>query len=398
MLITRNLLILLIISLFFPIIIELVMRPYYNDTLCHSSTNIHDCSESNYYVASTIFCLVTETISTSVGLGVLFYRWYNGLSIKLLRRIDGYWIPVPMDSLLVVILLAGVLRIIKYILLLSDQPHSWAFRESIHTLTIAMTLFPQLLFTMGIITSLPPMLTRQSTQSVLRLFQRATKGYPVNEMLESAQPRSHDDQGLLPSANKLYVPSMSAVFWFGVGFSIYLYIGNTIFALGVGITEDTNEPGNFAIISTLLAISMCLTMFILLIVNSYYCYGVYHVLRQHLTKSYLQEQRNDEMDVVSRLRNIFLTLFTVLTLTLGYTLTSAYRRTGGSTPLPWRIFVLVFYFGILYPGAQLYINHIIAHHSVAQAHRIRGNVITSGGRLNRTEMTSDNPPTSPRIN
>jgi hypothetical protein len=333
-----------------------------------------------------------------VGFGVLFYRLYYGLSIKLLRQIDGYWIPVPMDSLLVVILLTSTLRVVKYILLLADWPNSWALRESIHTFVIAMTLFPQVLFTMGVITSLPPMLTQRSTQGVFQLFRRVARGNPVNEMLESAPPNGHNNQGLLPSPNKLYVPSISTVFWFGVGFSVHLYINNILFALWVGIGEDRDDMHSSMIASIFLVVSMCITMCILLIVNSYYCYGVYHVLRQHLKQSYLQEQRNDEMDVVSRLRNIFLTLFTVLILTLGYTLTSAYRRTGGTTPFTWHIFVFIFYFGILFPGAQLYINHIIAHHSIAQAHRIRGSVITSGGRFNRIGIISGNPPVSPRIN
>ncbi|RKP23394.1 hypothetical protein SYNPS1DRAFT_24548 [Syncephalis pseudoplumigaleata] len=382
------------------------MRPYNNDTLCHTSTNIYDCDGSDTFFFSTLLCVAAEAVSTLVGCGVLFYRWRKRLSVKVFRRIDGYWMPVPMDSLLVVILLAGIFRLVHYVLILLDRPNSWAARELAHTVILAQTLFPQVLFTMGIVTSLPPMLIRQSVQRGLPFSRRPVRGYRSNDTLREAAPplppqqhQHQDSQELLTSAAKLYVPSIAVIFWVGVCFSAYLYLANGAFAVWSGLSEDANDAAASLVAGSVWSASMCITMSVLLVVNSYYCYGVYRILHRHLSRPYVHEQRDDEMDVVSRLRSIFLALFTVLALTIGYTLTASYRRTGGVTPHVWKVFVYVFYFGLLYPGAQLYINHIIAHHSIAQARRMRNSASDSDASraTPAAEMNQADSCTGPRL-
>ncbi|KAI9590960.1 hypothetical protein BDF19DRAFT_457246 [Syncephalis fuscata] len=298
-----------------------------SDVLCTPHINLYDCAGHIPLSYAAAVCATVSSLTFLFGLVVILYRWHHGILTELFRRVNGYWIPVPLDILIVVICPVEALRCIMYILVLLDWPKSMVFRNVLGMAVLILLVFAVTLFVSGIIAHIPPVFTRTSwSKSKIAV----TCGGPC----------------------KLFVPSTRVVYWTTVVFcTLILLLGFCTSAI-VGWGE---EHGLAAVAKNAhkgVAFTLAISILIMFIVNGYYSYGFYKILCSHVERSSSQGLVNGaEIDAARRFRNI-----DVLSEQI-------------SRILWWNVTFSVIRYGVFFPGIQWILYYNIFQSSQVRVHR-----------------------------
>jgi hypothetical protein len=342
------------------------------DILCTPHINLHDCAGSAPLTYVAMVCAIISAFTFSFGAMVICYRWRHGILTALFRRIDNYWIPVPLDISIAVLCPAEALRASMYTLVILDWPKSMIFRNIIGIAVLILMVLGLALFVSGIIAHIPPMFTR-NTFSTYRTITANHHNTSVNDATN----------------HRLFVPSIPVLFWTTVIFCtqmLALSFGSSV-VIGWGIERGLEPIARVA--HKVEAFSLAVSILVIFIVNSYYSYGFYRTLTfhvKHSTSHSIIDQ--DKVDAARRFYNIFLTVIAACVLGCVFAVLSDVLLEQIKHILWWNATFSIMRYGVLFPGIQWLFYYNVLQSSRARVHRTTSH---ASGTRSRTANVFSNP-------
>ncbi|KAI9595979.1 hypothetical protein BDF19DRAFT_439225 [Syncephalis fuscata] len=287
-------------------------------------------------------------------MAVLYYRWRYGLFGGLYRRINNYWIPVPIDSFMICIIMGEFIRATKHTLVLLDWPKSMLFRDTMNMVVTVLDALGVAMLTVGIISHIPSTFTQR------------TQHYP---MASAAQ-------GYSESYLRILVPSTKYLFWISLCFFIQMVVINVSMGALVGWAKDHGVKSIASTAEKMEALCMAISILTIVIINCYYCYGFYRVLHAHVNK--LQYSCSGRRDAARCYRNIFLAVAILFSASSLFAIMIGVfdRQIRSRTDL--RIIIAVLQFSVVYPILALAILYNIWRTSQLQVHRNAVTTLATG--------------------
>jgi hypothetical protein len=134
-------------------------------TICFVAVNGYECDEKGVLIYAAIVCFISSFATVAFAGSIIAYRWYHGVFTSLFRCIDGYWLPKPIDIILVGWCMEKTLRTISYLCTLTDWPESILFRGILYLLATALVTLVILQFVVGIIVYIPAAFAHDPTKN-----------------------------------------------------------------------------------------------------------------------------------------------------------------------------------------------------------------------------------------
>ncbi|KAI8058353.1 hypothetical protein BDF22DRAFT_665232 [Syncephalis plumigaleata] len=342
-----------------------------SDVLCTPHIDLHDCAGSTPLTYVAIVCASMSTLTFLLGATVIGYRWRHGILTALFRRIDGYWIPIPLDILIAISCPVEALRAIMYLLVMLDWPKSMIFRNIISISVLILMVFGLTLFVSGIIAHIPPM------------FARTTHATGRTTMTNH---HTHDND---TANHRIFVPSIPVLFWITVIFCtqmLALTIGSSA-VIGWSIERNLGSIGRIA--HRVEAFSLAVSILVMFVVNGYYSYGFYRILTLHVKRSINQGMSDlDELDAARRFRNMFLAVIAACILGVVFAILSDVLMKQISRILWWNATFSIMRYGVVFPGIQWLFYYNVFQSSRA---RVRRTTLRTNGTRSHTANVRSNP-------
>ncbi|KAI9592180.1 hypothetical protein BDF19DRAFT_452606 [Syncephalis fuscata] len=247
---------------------------------CLVTVSGYVCAQEDLLHQVLIVCFASVIISAVLATVVIGYRLYHGLLTSLYRRLDDYWMPKPVDALLIGWFIEKILRAAAYGIIFIYGTSSLMAYEIIYLLATVLARITILQFVIGIIIHIPSAFSRRATSSKTISL--------------------HTDY-------LLYIPSIRSI-----------YIGNIIYttvwfvftlAIGIVVVVDTVNGRNpfTGQNNAILSAASFINYLFMLCICGYYCYGFYRIIRAHtlcIPKS--DDVQEKEKRTARNFRNIFL--------------------------------------------------------------------------------------------
>jgi hypothetical protein len=71
------------------------------EQVCFPTIDIYDCVFDRRLNYAIMDCLIISCLNNVVAGLIAVYRWLHDLLTGLFRRVDGYWLSKPIDTLLI---------------------------------------------------------------------------------------------------------------------------------------------------------------------------------------------------------------------------------------------------------------------------------------------------------
>ncbi|KAI9598885.1 hypothetical protein BDF19DRAFT_429418 [Syncephalis fuscata] len=287
--------------------------------ICFPTIDIYDCVVDQRLNYAIMACLVMSCLNSGVAGMVAIYRWSHGLLTTLFRRVDGYWMPKPVDMLLIGLWLMNGVRAIMYTCTLFDWPTCRLARTMINvTGTILMPLVTTL-FVVGIIAHIPTMFAQSTFKT-----NRKTINNNSDDSGKTDMDYRHDSY-IISSATavkevvaqwKKYtirLPSTTLLHWVTVGICLQMILLYLAMAIWLGWAHEQKHTRMIRIANPLLLVSMVLSTGVILAASIYYCYGFYKIMYVHVHRPTSKSQTTNTAEKRSayRFRNIFLAIIII---------------------------------------------------------------------------------------
>ncbi|KAI8048303.1 hypothetical protein BDF22DRAFT_703501 [Syncephalis plumigaleata] len=276
-----------------------------SDVQCIIAVSGYVCANVSTLKAVYTACFVCTIITLLIATFVLVFRMRHRLITALYRRIDDYWMPLPVDVLVVGWFLEKLLRTIAFTILFIDWQRDGLAYEVVYLLATATVRITLVQFTIGIISHIPPAFSqkictheRNRNRSRARI---ATQDSSPTVMTPTTKAFMQHNKYVL------YVPPFRALYWFNVTYTTIWILFTLVSGVMVTYGGAANEPVFRFNSNRILSIASLLNYALILAVSSYYCYGFYRIIRSHTissTKSY--DVKEKEKKVASNFRKIFL--------------------------------------------------------------------------------------------
>ncbi|RKP27982.1 hypothetical protein SYNPS1DRAFT_20636 [Syncephalis pseudoplumigaleata] len=132
-----------------------------HEAVCEPYVNIYDCIGGTPAFYTSLVSILASSITIVYGIWIYTYRRRHGICSLVFRRVDYYWLPVPMESYLVSCMVTAALRLTIYSMIIADWPANWVFRTSANGFIWFASFCTVILLTTGIIGHIPPIFSRR---------------------------------------------------------------------------------------------------------------------------------------------------------------------------------------------------------------------------------------------
>ncbi|KAI8051309.1 hypothetical protein BDF22DRAFT_744923 [Syncephalis plumigaleata] len=253
------------------------------EEVCFPTIDIYDCVFDRRLNYAIMACLAISCLNSAVAGLIAGYRWSHGLLTVLFRRVDGYWLPKPVDTLLIGLWLMNTVRAIMYACTLFNWPEYRLIRTVINILGTILMPLVSTFFVVGIIAHIPSIFA----QNTLRAKEPAVSTFAKDL---AAQWRQYT----------IRLPSTTILHWVAVivclqMFTLYLAVG-----IWLNWAHEHKRTSMVRIANPIMFISMTVSTLMILIASIYYCYGFYRIMYVHVHRpstTTQQQQRNNNDNI-----------------------------------------------------------------------------------------------------
>ncbi|KAI8052113.1 hypothetical protein BDF22DRAFT_689985 [Syncephalis plumigaleata] len=265
---------------------------------CITTVSGYECGNIHVLYNLSVATLVITTITLVLALSIIIYRWYYGLFTSLFRRIDGYWMPKPVDILLVGWCTEKLLRTCVYTIdVLGAKEDSPISRQILYLIATTLLRLAMVHFVVGIITYIPS--TRRG----------------VNYSLQSASIYRHSTAARF--SYQLCVPSTRVLHWTNVVYSAFWVLFTLVVGINITIYHVQRNTDAAITANRILADASHINFSVILLVSGYYCFGFYRIMRAHACHaSSLRMVKSEEAVAARNFRNIFLGILSLPAISL----------------------------------------------------------------------------------
>ncbi|KAI9597559.1 hypothetical protein BDF19DRAFT_435488 [Syncephalis fuscata] len=327
-----------------------------SNVVCITTVSGYECGDRQvlYNLDVAIFCFALITFLLAVA--IILYRWYHGLFTSIFRRIDDYWMPKPVDILLLGWCVEKLLRTCSYFLQVIHAPANTLAQQIPYLIATSLLRLAMVQFVVGIITYIPAM-----------FICRPRSSKAVNYVLQVA---SNGQSTVTQSGYTLHVPSTRALYWINVIYSM-LWILFTLM-IGIEITvfqvRDDQESAKHA--NSILTSASNFNFCVILLVSCYYCYGFYRIMRTHADQSINSSKlKRGETTAARNFRNIFLGILSLPLVSLILAIVQYAERSASRGTTSVLIFNMVSRHIIIYSVIEWVVFFFIFRNSQNQARR-----------------------------
>ncbi|KAI9594717.1 hypothetical protein BDF19DRAFT_93698 [Syncephalis fuscata] len=330
---------------------------------CNPYFNVYDCRGSSRAFYSVLFSVITTSLVLIYGGWIYVYRRRHGICSQIFRRADNYWLPVPMESFLVLSCINSVFKLVLHGMVLFGWPNHWLVRTMFNSITWTLSFATVALLTAGIIGHIPPIFSRRRHYN----FDAITPPLSPVPTNRSDAVSSHIMD--LKISLFLHVPSIPVLFWVTVVFCVQLFIFNTASGIWFGLVYKRGIISHDSVADHCFAFSLVGSMFFLTVVAGYYYTGFYRIIQAYAhRKQASSKTKKEELTAVYRFRRIFLALLSFVCATLIiFTIHGIFNKDiidMSESAASWMLLsIFLIQYGVLYPIVQTVVYFTIYQNS-----------------------------------
>ncbi|KAI9599479.1 hypothetical protein BDF19DRAFT_428850 [Syncephalis fuscata] len=275
--------------------------------LCFATISGLTCADKQPLILVLSSSLVLNVVVLAFCFFVIFHRYQYGLFNLYYRRVNGYLIPRPVDSLITTIAVMKFLQIVASTLTLVDWKPTLNATWAVHLISGGLHSIAIVHFIAGIIVYFPPSLTRTTISN-------KKTSQPFNNTLTNQNSNASSIYSY-----KAYVPSISILFWFTTFYTVFILgsgIGVGIWVTIVKYEEESEESNKIELFLTVIVMLSCV---IVSIICSYYCYAFYRIVNIYNSSLFdnignSQSEKNMARDY----RDIFMAILSTFLLAISF--------------------------------------------------------------------------------
>ncbi|KAI8058523.1 hypothetical protein BDF22DRAFT_666357 [Syncephalis plumigaleata] len=273
--------------------------------LCDPYFNIYDCTGKTPAFYSLVISIFTCSAVIVYGGWIYIYRRQHGICALIFRRVDFYWLPVPMESYLVLTCITCLLKLIVYIMVVTDWPESWIIRTTSNGVVWFMSFSVVVLLTAGIIGHIPPVFSQRRNYN----YAIITPNLSMNTTTEETASINRDVMDM-QSKLLIHVPSIRVIFWTTVTSCALLFVANISATIWFGWAYEHMLMIQYHDVGLqIFCYLLAAVMLFLCIISGYYYAGFYRIIQAYTQRSQPSPiTKKEEIAAVCRFRRIFMAL------------------------------------------------------------------------------------------
>ncbi|RKP25960.1 hypothetical protein SYNPS1DRAFT_28322 [Syncephalis pseudoplumigaleata] len=266
--------------------------------ICFPTIDIYDCVFDQRLNYAIMACLAVSCLNSAVAGFIASYRWSRGLLTVLFRRVDGYWLPKPVDTLLIGLWIMNSVRAVMYACTLFNWPEYRLVRTIINILGTILMPLVSTFFVVGIIAHIPAIFA----QSTYRHRESALPSAVIREWAAHWKQYS------------IRLPSTTFLYWAAVTICLQMFMLHLAIGIWLNWAYEHKYTSMIRIANPIMFISMTVSTLMILAASIYYCYGFYRIMYVHVHRPDDEHPANSaEKQSAHRFRNIFLAIIIIYT-------------------------------------------------------------------------------------